>query len=121
MARSLTDAERTLIGAMITSAKASDPDRLKGTVAWRNWRRDLYEMINRLSVGRLCDCGKCPSFQLLVDGHEVPPSKDPIILEAFISDGIVMLFIDDGKPSYLEIAPNLDVKVELPSQSALIF
>ena len=121
MARSLTDAERILISAMITSAKATDPDRFKGAMAWRNWRHELQEMLDRLSVGKLCDCGKCPSFQLLVDGSEVPPSQDPIILEAFISDGIVMLFIDDGQPSYLEIAPNLDVKVDLPPESALIF
>src|SRR5699024_2398610 len=84
--RSRTDAERTLISAMITSAKATDPDRLKGSVAWRNWRHELHEMIDRLSVGKLCDCGKCPSFQLLVDGHEVPSSPEPIILEAFISE-----------------------------------
>ncbi len=121
MARSLTNAERTLISAMITSAKAADPDRLRGTVAWRKWRHDLHKMIDRLSVGKLCDCGKCPSFELLVDGRRVPSSQQPIILEAFISDGIVMLFIDDGKPSYLEISPNLNTKVELPPESALIF
>jgi len=51
----------------------------------------------------------------------VQPSDAPIILEAFISEGIVMLFIDDGKPSYFEVAPNLDVKVDLPLESALIF
>lgn len=121
MARSLTDAERRLISAMITSAKAADPDRLNGSVAWRNWRHELHEMIDRLSVGELCDCGKCPSFELLFDGQKVPRSKDSIILEAFIPEGLVMLFIDEGKPSYLEIAPNLDVRVELPPESALIF
>jgi len=51
MARSLTHPEHTLISAMITSAKASDPDRLKGSVAWRNWRHELHKMIDRLSVG----------------------------------------------------------------------
>ncbi|GAA4117819.1 hypothetical protein [Enteractinococcus coprophilus] len=121
MARSLTHPEHTLISAMITSAKASDPDRLKGSVAWRNWRHELHAMIDRLSVGKLCDCGKCPSFQLRVDGQEVQPSDAPIILEAFIPEGIVMLFVDDGKPSYFEVAPNLDVKVDLPLESALIF
>ena len=121
MARSLTDPERRLIRAMITSAKATDPERLKGSVAWRNWRQELHAMIDRLSVGEMCDGGKCPSFQLLVDGHDVAPSPDRIILEAFISEGMVMLFIDDGKPSYLEIAPNLNVKVDLPAESALIF
>lgn len=121
MARSLTDAERLLIHAMITSAKATDPavDQTKTTS--EDWRHKLHEMLDRITVGQACDCGKCPSVQLLIDDKPVPAGKSQIILEAFISQGIVMLFVDDGKPSYLEIAPNLDVELELPDEKALIF
>lgn len=121
MARSLTDTERQLINAMITSAKATDPAQYQRPETWQRWRHELHEMLDRISVGKACDCGKCPSFQLLVDNKPVPAGKSQIILEAFISEGIVMLFVDDGKPSYLEIAPNLDVDLELPGEEALIF
>ena len=32
-----------------------------------------------------------------------------------------MLSIDDDQPSYLEIAPNLDIQLDLPDEKALIF
>src|SRR5699024_5483392 len=102
MARPLTEPERKLISAMITSAKATDPNRFAGSVSWHKWRQELHQLVDRLSVGELCNCGKCPSFELLVDGQKVPTGSAPIILEAFISEGSVMLFIEDGKPSYLE-------------------
>lgn len=121
MARSLTDEERVLISAMIVSAKAADPDRFPDQTTWYRWRQELQEILPRVSVGQACDCGKCPSVQLLVDGREVTASDERIILEAFVSQGLVMLYVDDNKPSYLEIAPNLDVHLELPNQSALIF
>ena len=121
MARSLTDAERQLISAMITSAKATDPAQYDKAETWQRWRHELHEMLDRITVGEACDCGKCPSFQLLVDNLPVPSGRRQIILEAFIAEGIVMLFVDDGKPSYLEIAPNLDVELELPGEEALIF
>lgn len=121
MERSLTLSERQLISAMITSAKATDPDRFDDQTAWFQWRQELHETLDRITGGESCDCGKCPSFQLLVDGQAVAAGESQVILEAFISEGIVMLFIDDGKPSYLEIAPNLDVELELPDENALIF
>lgn len=121
MARTLTASERQLISAMMTSAKATDPERFEDQQAWYQWRQELHDGLDRITVGASCDCGKCPSVQLLVDGQTVPPGESQIILEAFVSEGIVMLFIDDGKPSYLEVAPNLDSAVELPDESALIF
>ena len=121
MARSLTDTERQLISALITNAKVTDPAQYDKAETWQRWRQELYQMLDRLSEGESCDCGKCPSFQLLVDNKPVPAGRRQIILEAFISEGIVMLFVDDGKPSYLEIAPNLDVELELPGEEALIF
>ncbi|HIW46649.1 MAG TPA: hypothetical protein H9884_07095 [Candidatus Yaniella excrementigallinarum] len=121
MARSLTESERQLVSAMIVSAKATNPDCFQDQDTWYRWRQELHETLDRITVGEACDCGKCPSVQLLVDGQEVPLGDRQVILEAFISEGIVMLFIDDDLPSYLEIAPNLDVELELPKQSALIF
>jgi len=121
MARSLTDAERQLISAMITSAKATDPTQFDSQEAWQSWRDELHETLGRITVGEACDCGKCPSVQLLIDDQPVPPSESQIILEAFIAEGIVMLFVDDGYPSYLEIAPNLDEDLDLPDEEALIF
>lgn len=121
MARSLTDAERQLISAMISSAKATNPDQLESPQAWQDWREALHGMVDRITVGASCACGKCPSVQLLVDDEPVPAGQTQIILEAFISEGIVMLFVDDGRPSYLEIAPNLDRELDLPDEKALIF
>ena len=121
MARSLTEAERQLISAMITSAKATNPSQYDTQETWQNWRQDLLQMLDRITAGDACECGKCPSFQLLVDNKPVPAGKNQIILEAFISEGLVMLFVDDGIPSYLEIAPNLDVQLDLPDEEALIF
>lgn len=121
MARSLREAERQLISAMITSAKATDPAQYDNQQTWQDWRETLLETIDRITVGEACDCGKCPSVQLLIDEQPVPTGKSQIILEAFISEGIVMLFVDDGLPSYLEIAPNLDVQLDLPDEEALIF
>lgn len=121
MARSLTESERQLISAMITSAKAADPGRFEAQEVWYQWRQELLGGLDRITVGDPCDCGKCPSVQLLVDGQDVPAGRSQVILEAFISEGIVMLFIDDDLPSYLEIAPNPDTELKLPTEDALIF
>ncbi len=121
MARALTDAERQLISAMITSAKASNPDQFESQQAWQQWRHQLHDTIDRITVGASCHCGKCPSVELLVDDKPVPAGKTQIILEAFVSEGLVMLYVDDDQPSYLEIAPNLDVQLDLPDEKALIF
>ena len=121
MARSLTESEHQLISAMITSAKATDPSRFAAQEIWYQWRQKLLGTLDRITVGAPCECNKCPSVQLLIDGQAVSAGGSQVILEAFISEGMVMLFIDDDIPSYLEIAPNPDVELELPAQDALIF
>lgn len=121
MARSGTEPERQLLSAMIASAKAADPEHFQDQHEWYQWRQQLHATLDRITVGAACGCGKCPSVQLLLDGQEVPVGASQVILEAFIPDGIVMLFVDDGIPSYLEIAPNLDIDLELPHEKALIF
>src|SRR5699024_8401360 len=116
----LTESERQLVSAMIVSAKATNPDCFQDQDTWYRWRQELHETLDRITVGEACDCGKCLSVQLLVDGQEVPLGDRQVILEAFISESIVILFIDDHLQSYLKIQPTLDVELELPKQSALI-
>lgn len=121
MARSLSATERALLSAMVTSAKPADATRFSGTIAWRNWRDEVRQQLDRLTAGASCDCGKCPSFHLLFDGAPVTESATPVILEAFVPDGMVMLFVDGNIPSYLEVAPNLDEEIGLPAATSLIF
>src|SRR5699024_7364079 len=121
MARSLTESERQLVSAMIVSAKATKPDCFQDQNTWYRWRQELQETLDLITVVEACDFGKGPSLQLLVDGQEVRLEDRRVNLEEFISKGIVMLFSDDDLPSYVEIAPNLDVELELPKHGALIF
>src|SRR5690625_3807644 len=103
MARSLTESERQLVSAMIVSAKATNPDCFQDQDTWYRWRQELHETLDRITVGEACDCGKCPSVQLLVDGQEVPLGDRQVILEAFISEGLVKLYIEVEIHSFVEL------------------
>ena len=45
------------------------------------------------------------------------------MLSAFLSDALVILFLEDGVPSYVELAPLDDaiVYTEFPDASTLVF
>src|SRR5690625_7350340 len=118
MARSLTEAERQLISAMITSAKATDPNQLDSSEAWQSWRDELHGTIGRITVGEACDCGKSPSVQLLIDDQPVPPTENQIILEPFIAEGIVILFVYDGYPSYPEFERHPEDDLATPAEES---
>lgn len=120
MARALTDAERQLIRAMIVSAKAANPGLFANQQAWQQWRQELLKSVDKLTAGAACDCGKCPSVELRMEDQPASAGSVRVILEAFVADGLVMLYVDGDQPSYLEIAPNLDVHLDLPDEKALI-
>lgn len=58
-----------------------------------------------LAVGR-CDCGRCPSVELAVADAPLPPddASRVVVTAGHGERGFVLLFVDDGVPSFLEYA-----------------
>lgn len=99
MSKPLTLQQRDVITAMITNAKLFD-----GSEIGAERRRGWLEGVDKLSQGEPCGCGMCPSVQLLFDGRPTPESSPRTVLSAEGFNSMVLLFIDDEKPSYLEVA-----------------
>lgn len=87
--------------------------------------RDAWRaQVENLTVDEMCGCGMCPSVSLTTGS--TPASDDDadrVVLTATLNDALVLLFIDAGVPSYLELAPYDDNTVysEFPDASALTF
>lgn len=57
-------------------------------------------------AGEGCDCGTCPSVELLVDGTAPAPDAAPdFVLYGGTNDMLVLLHIVADRPAYLEGAP----------------
>lgn len=83
--------------------KASDPtasDRV--TVTSR--QRWLAQLSGTRVVGR-CPCGTCPSIDLAGSHGPTDPVSARIVLQAASAGAILLLFIDNDRLSYLELAP----------------
>lgn len=102
MIRELTDREREVLQLMITHAPvswggpgASAADRLR-------WR----EQVATVRVGRACGCGTCPSIELVDDRGRSPDDHGSrVVLSAGAPGAVILLFVDDDRLSYLELAP----------------
>ena len=115
MVRPLGEEQYTLVDAMIRHATGLEGEEFSPSV-----RAQWASYLPRLAYGGRCECGQCPSFSLTLEGALVPESADRVMLSASSSQALVMLFIDDGVPSYLEVAPmSDDVVEELPSVEQL--
>lgn len=66
------------------------------------WRAQVAQT----RAGRRCGCGSCPSVEL-TDLAGVTPDMDVsrVVLEASTTEALLLLFIDDARLSYLELAP----------------
>ncbi|MDO4790859.1 MAG: hypothetical protein Q3999_00010 [Buchananella hordeovulneris] len=112
MHRQLSADERAVIEALILRAPvmADVP-----TSQREQWAATLDD----LSVCGECGCGTCPSVELAYRGKPVTLAQseepeDRVILDAYTKDAVVMLFVDGGIPSYLEVAPYQDPDTRLP-------
>lgn len=114
--RPLTELERSVALAMIDHAT---DDRVTPSPEDRcRWR----ELIGRATVCGHCDCGLCPSVDLAIDGVPVESCNGRrLVLEASADNRGVILFIDDDKPSYLEVYGFDDDPVDMPRPEELIF
>lgn len=91
------------------------------------WESSLAEVV----VTNPCDCDHCPSIGmrpvLRVDDENrddtggLGDHTERIILDATVDGCMLLLFIDDDSPSYLELAPNEDTQrfSEFPSSEAI--
>ena len=79
-------------------------------------QRQIWESrLGEVMVTSQCDCGTCPSIEMrpqdrLDDEHREDQGEDSnwserIVLTAGTPGAMLLLFIDDGSPSYLELAP----------------
>lgn len=61
-------------------------------------------------AARRCGCGSCPSVDLTdLEGVTPDITDSRVVVEASMADALLLLFVDDGRLSYLELAP-LDEK-----------
>lgn len=120
MARPLTVTEHETLVAMITRAGELSGERTVTADERQAWLARVPD----LRVDEMCECGSCPSISLVAE----PPARvtegaDRVVLGAALSDGLVLLFIDDGVPSYVELAPHDDetAYAEFPGAAALSY
>jgi len=108
ISRELTRREREVLALMIDHAAHFDSDSSRDSVEdadTEGWRAQLVTV----RAGRPCGCGACPSIEL-TDAAGVSPKMTSrrVVLDAETDGAMVMLFIDDDRLSYLELAPTGD-------------
>jgi hypothetical protein len=100
--RELSDRERELVVLMIDHATCVDTDERVEEAHRARWRAQVATT----RAGRRCGCGTCPSVEL-TDAAGVTPeaTSSRVVLGAELEQATVLLFIDDDRLSYLELAP----------------
>ena len=100
MTTELSPRQREVLLALINKGRSSDA---VVTAADRGrWRAT----VDATRVGRPCGCGTCPSVELVdLDGGERGSELSRVVLAGDVPGALVLLFVDDDLPSYLELAP----------------
>jgi hypothetical protein len=98
--RALTDRELAVLSFMVEHGTPAGV-RVDGADRAR-WHAQLAGT----RAGRPCGCGTCPSVEL-TDADGVTPQADGrrVVLEAQTDEALLLLFVDDDRLSYLELAP----------------
>lgn len=104
MGRELTQRERSIAEFMIDNGDPSSGDAALGI----DERARLRGRLDTAHAGETCTCGACPSIQL-IDGASLSVDTElQTVLSADIPGATLLLFIDRGQLSYLELAPHGD-------------
>lgn len=121
MGRPLSTREREVLEAMIQHA---DDSQLTGPDAVSPARRQRWlEQAAFTGAGRRCVCGTCPTIDL-EDRSEAPLVAGPrVVLSASSPGALLLLFVDAGRLSCLELAPlDADASIlEFPPVEAIRF
>lgn len=118
MVRKLTDRERSVIEAMIDLAAPFEGDSVSAEDRTR-WRAQLPQTF----AGETCGCGTCPSIELTdVNGNKPDTDSEQVILVAGCNGAILMLFIHEDRPAYMELAPPSNTPIlEFPHPDEINF
>ncbi|WP_157579739.1 MULTISPECIES: hypothetical protein [unclassified Plantibacter] len=100
--RPLTARERDLLFALIARGSAVGSDASIAQSDRERWAGQVAAA----KVHGTCGCGSCPSIELAPsdEADSAGPSRRTV-LEASTDDAFLLLFIDDDRPTYLELAP----------------
>ena len=116
--RPLTTREREALIALVEQGTPSG-----GTEITADDRKRWLAQVPSTHAGARCRCGICPSIDLTDEAGTTADSDDRVVLEASAEGAMLLLFVDDGRLSYLELAP-LDDDVsfaEFPDPSTFTF
>jgi hypothetical protein len=102
--RPLSDRERDLLVALIARGTEPGADRAIAASDRERWAGQLPGVM----VHGTCGCGTCPSIDLIRDSGGRPAPTRQTVLEASTSNAFLLLFIEDDRPTYLELAPLSD-------------
>lgn len=115
--RALTSRERDVMVALIRGAS---PD--EGVAVSPEDRRRWLAQVPTTRAGARCRCGTCPSIDLTDEEGTMPADGARVVLGASAEGALVLLFIDDDRLSYLELAPTDDETfAEFPDAASLSF
>ncbi|MCI7550763.1 MAG: hypothetical protein PUK40_05120 [Actinomycetaceae bacterium] len=107
MTRELTPDERALVTAMIRQAPAN-----ADAVVTSEDRARWMQQVPYLLVTGGCDCG-CPTIYFT--DNDTPDNRVWLSAWDDAQQAMLILFLDDGKVSQLEIAPTDDRHIDLPA------
>ena len=104
MSRNLTDREREVLTFMVDHALPVAEKRPVRASVRERWRRSIPTIV----AGPTCECGGCPSIDLVDGCSRTSQGGRNIVLSASSQKASVLLFIEHDRLSYLELAPHED-------------
>jgi hypothetical protein len=117
--RPLTARERDLLLALLARGTAFGSDESITESDRERWAEHAAAAM----VHGTCGCGSCPSIDLApgAKADSASPGRRTV-LEASTADAFLLVFIDDDRPTYLELAPFGDDPItEFPLVADVIF
>ena len=116
MSRNLTDREREVLTFMVDYALPVAEKRPVRASARERWRRSIPTIM----AGPPCECGECPSIELVDGRGRISKGGRNIVLSAEHPKVSLLLFIEHDRLSYLELATHGDEVIgQFPPSSEL--
>jgi hypothetical protein len=115
--RPLTPRETEVVITLLERGTSNDEERRVTPADRTRWLAQVPHTL----AGRPCGCGSCPSIELTdATGQTQANSGRRVVLDAEAPGALLMLFIEDDRLSYLELAPLDDVTfTEFPDTTDL--